>query len=87
MQWLDPLSQKDGLDPLRRIWSFSDVPVIITSAQGSNEIDGVVGLQLGADDYVTKPFNLRELVARIPAVPIRILRGGSTVAELGDDGR
>jgi DNA-binding response OmpR family regulator len=62
------LGQEDGLDLLREIRSRSDVPVIITTGHRCDEIDRVVGLELGADDYVTKPFGLRELLARIRAV-------------------
>ena len=58
----------DGLDLLREIRSRSDVPVIITTGHKSDEIDRVVGLELGADDYVTEPFGVRELLARIRAV-------------------
>jgi two-component system, OmpR family, response regulator len=62
------LGQEDGLDLLRELRSSSDVPVIITTGHRRDEIDRVVGLELGADDYVTKPFGLRELLARIRAV-------------------
>lgn len=62
------LGQEDGLDLLREIRSHSDVPVIITTGHRRDEIDRVVGLELGADDYLTKPFGLRELLARIRAV-------------------
>jgi two-component system OmpR family response regulator len=62
------LGQEDGLDLLREIRTRSDVPVIITTGHRRDEIDRVVGLELGADDYVTKPFGLRELLARIRAV-------------------
>jgi DNA-binding response OmpR family regulator len=62
------LGQEDGLDLLREIRSRSDVPIIITTGDRRDEIDRVVGLELGADDYVTKPFSLRELLARIHAV-------------------
>jgi two-component system OmpR family response regulator len=62
------LGQENGLDLLREIRSRSDVPVIITSGHRRDEIDRVVGLELGADDYLTKPFGLRELLARIRAV-------------------
>src|SRR5450631_3777017 len=62
------LGQEDGLDLLREIRSQSDVPVIITTGHRRDEIDRVVGLELGADDYLTKPFGLRELLARIRAV-------------------
>jgi two-component system, OmpR family, response regulator len=62
------LGQEDGFDLLREIRSRSDVPVIITTGHRHDEIDRVVGLELGADDYLTKPFSLRELLARIRAV-------------------
>jgi two-component system, OmpR family, response regulator len=62
------LGQEDGLDLLREIRAHSDVPVIITTGHRRDEIDRVVGLELGADDYITKPFGLRELLARIRAV-------------------
>ncbi len=57
----------DGMEVCRRIRSASDVPVIMLTARDS-EIDKVVGLEIGADDYVTKPFSPRELVARVKAV-------------------
>src|SRR5437660_9577767 len=62
------LGQEDGFDLLRDIRSRSDTPIIITTGGRRDEIDRVVGLELGADDYVTKPFSLRELLARIRAV-------------------
>ena len=62
------LDQEDGLDLLREIRTRSDIPVIITTGDRRDEIDRVVGLELGADDYITKPFSLRELLARIRAV-------------------
>lgn len=57
----------DGLEVLRRIRGFSAVPVIMLTARG-DEADRVVGLELGADDYVAKPFSPRELLARVRAV-------------------
>jgi two-component system, OmpR family, response regulator RegX3 len=57
----------DGLDVCRRLRSTSDVPIIVVSARGE-EIDRVLGLELGADDYLVKPFSVRELVARIRAI-------------------
>ena len=57
----------DGMEVCRRIRSASDIPVIMLTARDS-EIDKVVGLEIGADDYVTKPFSPRELVARVKAV-------------------
>lgn len=62
------LGKEDGLDLLREIRSHSDVPIIIATGHRRDEIDRVVGLELGADDYVTKPFSVRELLARIRAV-------------------
>lgn len=62
------LGQEDGLDLLREIRSYSDVPVIITTGHRPDEIDRIVGLELGADDYIIKPFSLRELLARVRAV-------------------
>ena len=62
------LGQEDGLDLLREIRAKSDVPIVITTGHRRDEIDRVVGLELGADDYITKPFGLRELLARIRAV-------------------
>jgi two-component system, OmpR family, response regulator len=60
------LAGEDGLDLMRG--SDADVPVIVVSGHRRDEADRVVGLELGADDYVTKPFGLRELLARIRAV-------------------
>jgi DNA-binding response OmpR family regulator len=57
----------DGLVVCRELRKTSDVPIIMITARGE-EIDRVVGLELGADDYVTKPFSVRELMARIKAV-------------------
>src|SRR5690242_10797036 len=60
----------DGLDVCRALRARSDVPIIVVTARGE-ESDRVVGLELGADDYVVKPFGLRELIARIRAVSRR----------------
>jgi two-component system, OmpR family, response regulator RegX3 len=60
----------DGTEVCRRLRAASDVPIIILTARGE-EVDRVVGLELGADDYVVKPFGFRELVARIRAVSRR----------------
>ena len=57
----------DGIQLCRELRAFSDVPVIMLTAR-DGEIDRIVGLELGADDYVTKPFSPRELVARVRAV-------------------
>jgi DNA-binding response OmpR family regulator len=64
------LPDTDGLDVCRRLRERSDVPIIVVTARGE-EADRVVGLELGADDYVVKPFGLRELIARIRAVTRR----------------
>ncbi|WP_018659056.1 response regulator YycF [Allofustis seminis] len=60
------LPKRDGLEVLREIRKTSDVPVIMVTAK-EQEIDKVLGLEMGADDYVTKPFSNRELVARVKA--------------------
>ncbi|MDX1990834.1 MAG: response regulator transcription factor [bacterium] len=57
----------DGWEICRRVRADSDVPIIMLTAR-SDDIDKIVGLELGADDYLTKPFNPRELVARIKAI-------------------
>jgi two-component system, OmpR family, response regulator len=74
------LGHEDGLDMLREVRSHSDVPVIITTGLRRDEIDRVVGLELGADDYVTKPFGVRELLARIRAV-LRRTEAGRIAAQ------
>ena len=61
------LPKEDGLSLCRRIRAASDVPIIMLTARGS-EIDRVVGLEMGADDYLTKPFGTHELLARIRAL-------------------
>lgn len=65
------LPKIDGFELLRTIRSTSSVPVIMLTARGA-DIDRIVGLELGADDYLGKPFNARELVARIRAVSRRV---------------
>lgn len=70
------LGQDDGFDIARRIRSFSQVPIIMVT--GKNDvIDRVVGLELGADDYITKPFHVREVQARVKSV----LRRNHTAAQ------
>jgi len=61
------LPGEDGLSICRRLRASSNLPVIMLTAKGE-EIDRIIGLEIGADDYVTKPFNPRELLARIRAV-------------------
>ena len=65
------LPGEDGFSICRRLRAASSIPIIMVSARGE-EIDRSVGLELGADDYVTKPFNSRELVARIRALLRRV---------------
>ena len=67
----------DGLDVCRQLRERSRVPIIVLTARGE-ETDRVVGLELGADDYVVKPYGLRELIARIRAVMRRAATLGST---------
>jgi two-component system KDP operon response regulator KdpE len=83
----------DGVEVIRRLRSWSQVPVIILSVRDSQE-DKVVALDLGADDYVTKPFGIEELLARMRAVErrarsddelTRVLRFGSLEIDLGLD--
>jgi len=75
------LPDLDGFEVCRRMRSGSEVPIIVVTARG-DEVDRVVGLELGADDYVVKPFGFRELVARIRAVtrraPARVVDATAT---------
>ena len=68
------MPRMDGLEMLKEVRSFSNVPVIILTARGT-DVDRIKGLQLGADDYLPKPFNPDELVARIEAVKRRLEPG------------
>lgn len=70
------LPGEDGLSIAKRLKADSGVPIIMVSAQGE-DIDRIVGLEIGADDYLAKPFNPRELLARVRAV----LRRGSSASE------
>lgn len=72
------LPESSGFDVCRRIRSVSDVPIIMLTARDA-EADMVAGLELGADDYVTKPFSMRELVARVRAHIRRSHRTGTFV--------
>jgi two-component system response regulator RegX3 len=69
----------DGVDVCRQLRAICDVPIIVVTAR-DDELDRVVGLEVGADDYVVKPFGMRELIARIRAVSRRSARAAS-----GDD--
>jgi two-component system response regulator RegX3 len=82
------LPRLSGIDVCRELRSRSRVPIIMVTAKGG-EIDTVVGLEVGADDYVTKPYRLRELVARMRAVlrrapPQEDTPAGGDVLEVGD---
>jgi DNA-binding response OmpR family regulator len=70
----------DGLELCRQVRKTSDVPVILLTAR-DDEIDRVLGLELGADDYVTKPFSPRELVARVRAI---LRRAGAATTTTSD---
>src|SRR5947209_429171 len=80
------LPGKDGLDVARELRRDGDVPIIMLTAR-SDESDKLVGLELGADDYVTKPFSPKELVARIRTVLRRAegLKQPAEVIRVGDD--
>jgi two-component system response regulator RegX3 len=75
------LPKLSGLDVCRLIRSESTVPIVILTAKDS-EADKVAGLELGADDYVTKPFSMRELVSRVRANLRRVVMGGPESAPL-----
>ena len=81
------LGREDGLDLLREIRADSDIPVIIITGHRRDEIDRVLGLELGADDYITKPFGLRELLARIRAVLRRREAGQAAAQRDAEKGR
>jgi two-component system, OmpR family, response regulator CpxR len=75
------LPDMDGFDVLRRIRATDSVPVLLLTARGE-EVDRIVGLEMGADDYIGKPFNPRELLARMRAISRRtVQREETSVAE------
>jgi DNA-binding response OmpR family regulator len=74
------LPQLDGLDVMRELRKMSNIPVIVLSAR-SEESDKLIGLELGADDYVTKPFSPKELVARVRVV-LRRMENASATPEI-----
>lgn len=79
------LPDTDGLDVCKALRQRGDVPIIVISAR-SDETDRVVGLELGADDYVSKPFGVREVIARVRAVMRRAQpRAAGATAEVGPD--
>ena len=65
------LPKMDGLAVCRAVRGFSDVPIIMLTAK-SEDIDKILGLEYGADDYITKPFNIREVTSRIKAILRRV---------------
>jgi DNA-binding response OmpR family regulator len=81
------LGSEDGLDLLREVRLSSEVPVIIITGHRRDDIDRVVGLELGADDYLTKPFNLRELLARVRAILRRFDAGRAAPTRDPERGR
>src|SRR5260370_4660700 len=72
----------NGFDVLRQIRATSRLPVLLLTARGE-DVDRIVGLEIGADDYLPKPFNPRELVARIRAI-LRRTRGDKSVSSAPD---
>jgi two-component system, OmpR family, alkaline phosphatase synthesis response regulator PhoP len=79
------LPGRDGLDVAREIRRWSDTPIVMLTARG-DETDRIVGLELGADDYVVKPFSPKELVARVRAVlrRSRATARGDEIVRAGD---
>ena len=77
------LPEMDGWEVCRRVRAQSDLPIIMLTAR-SDDIDKIVGLELGADDYLTKPFNPRELVARVKAILRRSVVRPAEKAEESD---
>jgi two-component system KDP operon response regulator KdpE len=77
------MPEMSGLEVCRRVREFSSVPIIVLSAKGS-ESDKVAALDLGADDYVTKPFGMDELLARVRAVLRRLSSTNDRVLVVGD---
>jgi two-component system response regulator ChvI len=77
------MPEMDGLEVCRRIRRRSSIPIVLLSSRGE-EVDRVTGLETGADDYVTKPFSTRELVARIRAVERRLVDTGGGAARDAD---
>ena len=73
------MPEMDGLEVCRRVRRKSAIPIILLSSRG-DEVDRVTGLETGADDYVTKPFSTRELVARIRAVERRVTAAPAAAA-------
>ena len=83
------LSDLSGFEVCRRLRTFSEIPIVFLTAR-SEEVDRIVGLEIGGDDYVTKPFSPRELVARVRVILRRIERREEPIVpgtfELDEDG-
>ena len=75
------LPDLDGFEVCRRVRAESDIPILMLTARG-DELDRIVGLELGADDYLPKPFNPRELLARLRAILRRVFPGTPRTAPL-----
>lgn len=75
------LPDVDGMDVCREIRKFSNIPVLVITAR-VDEVDRLIGLELGADDYICKPFSPREVVARVKAVLRKIANSGQVPHEL-----
>jgi len=71
----------DGFEVCRRVRKNLDIPIIMLTAKG-DDIDKILGLELGADDYITKPFNPRELIARVKAILRRTDSQSSSIKNL-----
>jgi two-component system, OmpR family, phosphate regulon response regulator OmpR len=80
------LPDMDGLDVCRQVRARSDIPLLMLTGRG-DAIDRIVGLELGADDYLPKPFQPRELLARLRAILRRRVRGKSSAASVLQFGR
>jgi len=76
------LPGRDGIDVCRELRAFSEIPVIMVTAR-VEEIDRLLGLEIGADDYICKPFSPREVVARVRAILRRAQRGAAAPAATG----
>lgn len=79
------LPGQNGLEVLQKVRASSDLPVIMLTARGE-DVDRIIGLEFGADDYLPKPFNPRELIARVKALLRRVQRPGGDVRRLVSGG-
>jgi two-component system OmpR family response regulator len=79
------LAKEDGLQLVNELRARSNLPIIVITGHWRDEVDRIVGLELGADDYLTKPFNLRELLARVRAV-LRRAEANRTEPPVGSEG-